>query len=183
MQAARGTSLSDSDPTPPVADPAARRRSLRIFLAVAVSAYLLDLLTKVAAVRYLDGRDPVPVFGDVLRLNLVFNPGAAFSLGTSYTLVLTVIAVIAAIVVLRLARRVVSPLWAVGLGALLGGVLGNLTDRIFRAPGVGRGHVIDFLQLPNWPVFNIADICINVAAGIIVLQAIRGVSHDGVDRP
>ena len=61
----------------------------------------------------------------------------------------------------------------------MAGVLGNLTDRLFRSPGALRGHVVDFLQLPNWPIFNVADICINIAAGVIILQAVRGISLDG----
>ena len=77
------------------------------------------------------------------------------------------------------ARTLSDRLWAIGLGCLLGGVLGNLTDRVFRDPGFLRGHVVDFFQLPNWPVFNVADICINVAAAVIIVQAIRGVSHTG----
>ena len=81
--------------------------------------------------------------------------------------------------VLVVARRVGSVAWAVALGLLLAGVAGNLTDRVLREPGVLRGHVIDFLQLPNWPVFNLADISINVAAGLIILQAFRGISVDG----
>jgi signal peptidase II len=78
-----------------------------------------------------------------------------------------------------LSRRVASTGWALALGILLGGVAGNLTDRIVRPPEPFHGHVVDFLMLPNWPVFNIADICINVAAGLIILQTFRGISLDG----
>ena len=99
--------------------------------------------------------------------------------GTEYTVVLSCLAVVAVCVVLYLSLRVRSVLWAVGLGLLLAGVSGNLTDRVLREPGPMRGHVIDFLMLPNWPVFNIADICINAAAGVILLQAFRGVRLDG----
>ena len=81
--------------------------------------------------------------------------------------------------VLCTVRRLAAPGWAIGLGFLLAGVLGNLTDRVFRAPGFLRGHVVDFLQLPHWPVFNVADMCINVAAVVIIVQAVRGVSVDG----
>jgi len=152
---------------------------LALFFGVAGAAYLLDLGTKILAVERLQAREPVEVLGDFFRLTLVRNPGAAFSTGTSYTLLLSVVAVVAVTVVLLLSRRLNDRVWAVGLGCLLGGVLGNLTDRVFRQPGFLRGHVIDFFQLPNWPVFNVADICINVAAGVIVLQAVRGVSHTG----
>ena len=174
MQAEGGASLTDSD-----ADGHPRRRPLALFFGVAATAYVIDLGTKMLAVDRLEPRSSVPLLGDFLQLTLVRNPGAAFSTGTSYTLVLSLVAVAAVGVVLWLSRRLGDRLWAFGLGCLLGGVLGNLTDRIFREPGVLRGHVVDFLELPNWPVFNIADICINVAAGIIILQAFRGVSYTG----
>ena len=70
-------------------------------------------------------------------------------------------------------------MWAVAFGLLLAGITGNLTDRIFRAPGGLRGHVVDFLQLPHWPIFNVADMCINVAAALILVQAFRGIRLDG----
>ncbi|CAA9390934.1 MAG: Lipoprotein signal peptidase [uncultured Nocardioides sp.] len=117
--------------------------------------------------------------GDLLVLHLTFNPGAAFSTGAEFTVVLSCLAVLAVCIVLVLSLRLASPLWAVGLGLLLGGVGGNLTDRIFQEPGVMRGHVIDWLMLPNWPVFNIADMCIMSAAGIIILQSMRGVTLRG----
>ena len=85
----------------------------------------------------------------------------------------------AVLVVLHLSRRIGTVAWAVALGLLLAGVAGNLTDRLFRAPGPMRGHVIDFLMLPNWPVFNVADMCIDVAAGLILLLAFRGIRIDG----
>ena len=94
-------------------------------------------------------------------------------------MVLSFVAIVAACAVLWVARRLGSPGWAVALGFLLAGVLGNLTDRVFRAPGFLHGHVVDFLQLPHWPVFNVADMCINVAAALIVIQALRGVSVSG----
>jgi signal peptidase II len=174
MQAEGGASLTDSD-----ADERRRRRPLALFFGVAAAAYLLDVVTKLVAVEQLEGRPPVQVVGDFLQLTLVRNPGAAFSTGTSYTLVLSLVAIAAVAVVLHLSRRLNDRLWALGLGCLLGGVLGNLTDRLFRRPGFLRGHVIDFFQLPNWPVFNVADICINVAAGVIIVQAVRGISHTG----
>ncbi len=179
MQAARGASLNSSGPD----DLRPRRRPLGLFFGVALVAYLVDVGTKVLAVERLSDRGPVPVFGDVLQLTLVRNPGAAFSTGTSYTVILSLVAIAAVAVVLYLSRRLLDRVWAFGLGCLLGGVLGNLTDRILREPGPLRGHVVDFLQLPNWPVFNVADICINVAAGVIILQAIRGVSHTGEREP
>ena len=151
-----------------------------VFVGVALVGYALDVVTKVLAVAYLSDRPPVPVVGPLLSLTLARNPGAAFSTATSFTTALSLLAVAAALVVLWTARRVGSRLWAVALGLLLAGVLGNLTDRVFRAPGVLRGHVVDFLSLPHWPVFNVADMCINVAAVLIVWQAVRGVRVDGL---
>jgi signal peptidase II len=177
MQAARGASLTDGDASTPVSDRS--RRPLLLFVTVACATYTLDLVTKLLAVEKLTDRPPVEVLGDLLKLELARNPGAAFSTGTSYTVVLSCIAIAAVATVLWYSRRLASPLWAVGLGSLLGGVLGNLTDRVFREPGFMRGHVVDFIELPHWPVFNVADVCINVAAGVIILQALRGVSIAG----
>jgi signal peptidase II len=187
MQAARGASLTASDPTEPAAsDPASRqapsrahRRALVVFGLVAAAGYALDLVTKALAVTHLTGRPPVRVVGDLLTLYLARNPGAAFSTGTSYTVLFTCVAFAAGVATLWVARRLGSTGWALGLGLLLAGVLGNLTDRLFREPGPFRGHVVDFLQLPHWPIFNVADMCINVAAAVIIVQAIRGVSVDG----
>lgn len=178
MQATRGASLNDSDDNGPQSLPS-RRRLLGLFATVAVGVYLLDLLTKTLALQQLERGSPVEVLGEWFRLTLVFNPGAAFSLGTSATVFLSLFAMVAALVVLFFAWSVGDRLWAVGLGLLLGGILGNLTDRVLRDPGPLRGHVVDMFQVPHWPVFNVADICINLAAGIIVLQAFRGVSHRG----
>ncbi len=177
MQAARGASLNDSDDHHPT--PRDRRRRLGLFASVALVAYLIDLGTKTWALAALESGQPVQVVGDLFRLTLVFNPGAAFSLGTSSTIYLTIFAMVAAVVVLVIARKVADRLWAVGLGALFGGILGNLTDRVFRDPGPLRGHVVDMFQLPNWPVFNVADMCINLAAVVIVVQAFRGISLSG----
>jgi signal peptidase II len=183
MQAARGASLNPSDPAqPPVGRPLASRaraRALVLLAAVAVVGYAVDVTTKILAVAHLTDRAPVPLVGDLLTLRLARNPGAAFSTGTSYTLVLSLVAIAAACAVVWFARRLCSVGWALALGFLLAGVLGNLTDRVFRAPGFLRGHVVDFLQLPNWPIFNVADMCINVAAVLIVVQAVRGISIDG----
>jgi signal peptidase II len=151
-----------------------------VFAVVAVLGYALDLGTKILAVDRLTGRPPVRVVGDVLRLDLARNPGAAFSTGTSYTLVLSLVAIAAAVGVLWVARRLGSVGWAVALGFLLAGILGNLTDRVFRTPGFLQGHVVDFLRLPHWPIFNVADMCINVAAALIVVQAVRGIAVSGV---
>jgi signal peptidase II len=179
MQTARGASLNPSDDTTP--DPTRRpsRRHLWLFATIAAVAYAVDVATKVLAVEHLSGEPRVPVVGDLLSLYLTYNSGAAFSFLTGHTEVLAVVAIVATVVVLWLARRLRSTGWAIALGFLLGGVAGNLTDRLVREPGFMRGHVVDFLMLPNFPVFNVADICINIAAATIILQAIRGVGIDG----
>lgn len=157
-----------------------RARLLSLFAAVAGVGYLTDLGTKELALATLEAGETVPVVGRWFGFFLTFNSGAAFSIGTSYTIVLTGIAVVAAVVTLTVvALRLRSTGWAWGLGFLLAGILGNLTDRLFRAPEPLRGHVVDFLRLPNFPVFNVADICINVAAGFIIVQTVRGVRVDG----
>jgi len=145
---------------------------------VALAAYAVDLATKSWALARLSEGD-IEVFGEWFVLHLTRNPGAAFSTGTSYTVVFTVIAIVALSVVLWLSRRLGDRTWAVAFGLLLAGIGGNLTDRLFRDPGPFRGHVVDLFMLPHWPVFNIADICIDVAAGLILLQAFRNVRIDG----
>ena len=180
MQAARGTSLEHGDPTDPVGTPSmSRARIWWVFASVALVLYAVDVVTKVLAIDRLTGRDDIQVVGEVLQLHLTRNPGAAFSTGTQFTVALSCIALTAVLVVLWLSRRLGDLVWAIALGFLLAGVAGNLTDRMLRDPGPFRGHVIDFLMLPNWPVFNVADICINVAAGLILVQAFRGVRMDG----
>jgi signal peptidase II len=179
MQAARGTSLSDATDSHPPRPQRSRARLAALFAGTALAAYALDLGSKLLAVARLSDRPDVPVLGDLLVLHLTRNPGAAFSTGTEYTVVLSCVAIAAVLVVLYLSRRVGTVSWAVALGLLLAGVAGNLTDRLFRAPGPMRGHVIDFLMLPNWPVFNVADMCIDTAAALILIQAFRGIRIDG----
>jgi signal peptidase II len=177
MQATRGTSLSSTDPETSSAKPSRHRL---LFVGVALAAYAIDLVTKLLAVARLTPGEPKNLVGSLLRLDLVRNPGAAFSTGTSYTLFLSVIALIAAGVVIRFGRRLGDSTWAVALGLLLAGVCGNLTDRVFREPGFLRGHVIDFLELPHWPVFNAADMLIDAAVLLIVIQTWRGIGITGV---
>ncbi len=179
MQATPGASLTPDGDVPRFAPSSRAPRRVLLLLGVAGIAWALDVLTKIVAVDALTGRAPVEVVPGVLDLTLTRNPGAAFSLGTGFTLVLTVVALVVVLVLLRLAPRVHSRLWALALGLLLGGALGNLTDRTFREPGPLRGHVVDFLRLPNWPVFNLADSCIVIAAVLIAVQSLRGVGLAG----
>ncbi|RLV49416.1 signal peptidase II [Nocardioides mangrovicus] len=183
MQAARGASLSDH-PAERAHDvtggrPRTSGRHVGLVLGIAVVAFVVDQVTKYLAVEHLAGRPAKPLVGELLQLTYTRNPGAAFSTGTGLTPVITVVAIVAAVVVLWLTLRLRSTFWAVGFGFLLAGIVGNLADRLFREPGPFRGHVVDFLMLPHWPVFNVADVCINVAAVVIVVQALRGVRLDG----
>jgi signal peptidase II len=173
MQAARGTAVAAPAP------PRSQRRSLALLGLVLALAYATDQVSKAVAVARLEGAEDVHVVGDLLQLHLTRNPGAAFSAGTDYTPLLTLLAMTATVVVLWVARRVRSTAWAVTFGLLLAGITGNLTDRLVRDPEPFHGHVIDFLMLPNWPIFNVADICINVAAALVLLLTFRGVHLDG----
>jgi signal peptidase II len=176
VPASGATTVSEAESRP--AAPG-RGRHWMLFASVAAVLYAIDQVTKVWAVAELEGRDDVRLVGELLQLHLAYNPGAAFSLGTDFTVVLSCVALVAACAVVWSSRRLGSTLWAVALGFLMAGVTGNLTDRLLRDPGPLRGHVVDFLMLPNWPIFNIADICINVAAGLILIQAFRGIRLDG----
>ena len=187
MQAARGASLNarniegdfdNPDDAAADAEGQAPRRVIT-FAVIAILTIASDVATKVAAVELLSARDPVEVVPGVLDLTLVRNPGAAFGLGTGLTWLLTVVAIVVVAVVLRMAGRLRDRGWAVALGLLLGGAVGNLIDRLLRQPGPMRGHVIDFLQLPNWPVFNLADSAICVAAAVVMWRSLRGVGLDG----
>ncbi len=179
MQAARGASLNSSADVNrrDGAEPRAPRYRL-IFVLVFVTAYAVDVVSKSVAVRALADGD-IELVGEWFVLHLVRNPGAAFSTATSLTPVLTGLAIIASCVVVYVSRRLGSVPWAWSLGLLLAGITGNLTDRILREPGPMRGHVIDLFMVPHWPVFNVADICINVGAGLALLTTFRGIAVDG----
>ena len=160
------------------------RRRVGVLVAVALLVYAADVISKVIVVATLNENVPVRVAGSLLQLDYLRNPGAAFSLGADgYTIVFTLIAAAVIVAILRMARTLASGRWAVALGLLLGGALGNLTDRIARGPGPLRGWVVDFIQLPHWPVFNLADSAICCGGALMVLLTILGVHPDGqVDR-
>ena len=148
---------------------------LPLVFGVAAVVLALDAASKWAAVRELSDQAPIQLLGGVLTLRLVRNPGAAFGLAQGMTVVLSALAVVVVVVILRVAGRLHNAWWAVAFGLVLGGATGNLADRLFRAPGPGRGHVVDFLELPRWPVFNVADSAIVVAGVLIVVLSLRGV--------
>lgn len=139
----------------------------------------LDQLTKWWVQQVMPGRAPIEVIGEWLQITYTRNPGAAFSLGGSFTILLSLIAITVAVVIVRMASRLGSTAWAVALGGILGGSLGNLTDRMLREPGPLRGHVVDWIALPNYPVFNIADASIFCSAALMIYLSFRGVGLDG----
>ena len=155
------------------------KRRLGLFVAVAVTVLVLDQVTKVLIVAQMADRPPIRVLGGLLTITYTRNSGAAFSLGTGFTVIFTAVAVAVAVVIIRSARRLYSIAWAVALGALLGGALGNLTDRLIRAPGPGRGHVVDWIQFPHFAVFNLADSAITCAAIAMVLLTVLGRDMNG----
>ena len=154
-----------------------------MLVGAAVAVYVADQLTKAWAVAALPPEQPRTWSASVLQLNLIRNPGAAFSIGTGYTWVLTLVACSVVAVIVATSRRLGSLGWAWALGLLLGGSVGNLTDRMVRPPGPGRGHVVDFLQLPHWPIFNLADSAVVSAAVLIGFLALRGIGVDGARAP
>jgi signal peptidase II len=163
----------------PQPDLPGRPRRIRLLLAVAAGIFGADLVTKTIVVATLSDRAPVRLLGGLLTLRVLRNSGAAFSIGTSMTAVFTLIAVMVIVSILRTARRLRSLAWAVTLGLLLGGATGNLGDRLFRSPGPLRGHVVDWIELPHWPVFNVADSAIVCGGILAVLIAARGIRLDG----
>ncbi|WP_231974141.1 signal peptidase II [Pseudonocardia sp. HH130630-07] len=166
------------------ADPALRRRGTLLLAGIAGAVLALDLASKIAAVAFLEDREPIAVIDGLFWLTVLRNPGAAWSMATGYTWILTIVAVVVVGVIIRIARRLASTGWAVGLGLVLGGALGNLVDRFFRAPGPMRGHVVDMLAVfaPDgsiFPVFNLADSGIVCGGILLVLLAVRGIEIDG----
>jgi signal peptidase II len=166
--------------------PTPRPRRVGLLALIAVTALTLDVLSKVLIVANVGEGEPHQLIGSAVYLLLTRNSGAAFSIGAGggATIVLTLIALAVVAVIIRSARRLRSIGWAIALGLILGGALGNLVDRIFRAPGIGRGHVVDWISVFSddghvWPIFNLADssiVCGGVLAAII---ALRGIDFDG----
>jgi signal peptidase II len=161
-----------------------RRPRIRLLLPLAGAVLLADVLTKLVVVATIRPGEDIRVLGGALYLTQLRNVGAAFSFAEGATILFSLVAVAVAVIIVRTARRLYSTGWAVALGLVLGGALGNLSDRIFRAPGFLRGGVVDFLSVfgPDgsvWPVFNLADSAI-VCGGILgALLALRGIDFDG----
>jgi signal peptidase II len=149
-------------------------------LGVAIGVITLDLLTKALALRFLEIYEPVPVLPGILNFTLAFNDRAAFSLGGANTWVFTLLAALACLFLLWFGPKFKTKNWLILGGLALGGVGGNLIDRLFRDPGFPNGHVVDFIQIPfNFPIFNIADMAISSAAFLIALKVVRGDKFGG----
>lgn len=172
--------LGDADQ----AGPADRSRVVRILAVTAGLAFLVDLGTKHLALQTLTESESVRLLGGAVYLTLIRNSGAAFSLGSGVTFVFPLVALLVVAGICWLARSVRSIGWAVALGLVLGGAVGNLADRIFRAPGPFVGHVVDMVSLFDdsggvWPVFNVADSALVAGVGLAILLEMTGRQRDG----
>ncbi|KGH44513.1 hypothetical protein IN07_22910 [Modestobacter caceresii] len=182
---------SSTGATPAAATGPRGRSRARLLLVLATVVLALDLATKLVVVATLSDREPLRLLGGALYLTEARNTGAAFSFAEGATVVFSLIALAVVVVIVRSARRMYSTAWAVTLGLVLGGALGNLIDRVFRDPGFLQGGVVDFISVFDpygrvFPIFNIADSAI-VCGGVLgVLLAFRGIEFDGSrssDRP
>jgi len=145
--------------------------------AIAVGGLALDQVTKALAERHLDPLNPPSCLGGFLKLQLIHNSGAAFSMGSGATMAISIFAVIALTAVLVWVMPGARHRWSlISCGMVLAGISGNLVDRIWRAPGPLRGHVVDFISLPHFAIFNVADVFITVTAVLAVVMSIFG--HD-----
>ncbi|MDP9861867.1 MULTISPECIES: signal peptidase II [Streptosporangium] len=187
LQAAGGAPLTDGSVAGAVAAAPAGARRIAVLATIVPIVYLLDLITKTVVLRTLEGKEPFVVVPGLLQFRVIFNSGAAFSIGTGMTIVFTFVAAGVVIAILRTARNLRSLPWAVTLGLMLGGALGNLTDRLLRWPsGFGRpspfqGHVVDFIETfpGHFPVWNVADSAIVCGGILAVFLAWRGYQIDG----
>ncbi len=160
--------------------PKVSARALAILAVVALCVYLVDQVAKVLVVSNLYEGQQVEVLGQLLQFHFVKNAGAAFSIGSGSTWIFSIVGVGVLGFVIWYAPRIRSVAWAILFGLLLGGLLGNLTDRLFREPGFGVGHVVDFLQIPLLPaIFNLADVAIVSSMVLFLILTIRGIGLDG----
>lgn len=147
---------------------------------VALAVYGFDQITKYLITENLRVGEQVPVVGELLQFHFVKNSGAAFSLASGSTWFFSIVASAVVIFIVWYARRIRSTGWAILFGMLLGGTLGNLTDRLFREPSFGLGHVVDFIQVWGFPaIFNVADSFIVASMGLFIILTVRGIGLDG----
>jgi signal peptidase II len=171
------------DPSTDAGPPLPKRRAGIVFV-VLVLGLAVDLISKQLVVANLEGKPPVKLLGGLFYLDVIRNPGAAFSMASGMTWVFSIVAAIVVVAIVWLAPKLRSVGWAIGLGLVLAGALGNLLDRLFRAPGPLEGHVVDFISpFKPWgegfAVFNGADSCITIGGILIVLLAVLGKDYDG----
>jgi len=165
LQTERRTTLSNSAP---------HDRAIRLVVAASFFVFLVDFFSKSMAVRLLHAT-PKNVLGSFLKLQLTFNSGAAFNMATGAAPVFSLISILAIGGIFIFAKSLTSMPWAISIGLLLGGILGNLSDRLFRTPYFLRGSVVDWIRLPHWPVFNLADTSIVLSAAAIAMLVLTNV--------
>jgi signal peptidase II len=183
---------SPDEPTPPQPEAAApttesvpqKPKRVALLAVIAATVVILDLLTKIIIVATVTPGESVRLLGGLVYFSLIRNPGAAFSMATGMTWLLALVAIGVVIVIIRMAPKLRSTPWAVSLGLVLGGAIGNLIDRIFRSPGFLQGHVVDFVSVfgPNaeyFPIFNVADSAITIGGISLVITALLGIDFDG----
>ena len=170
-------------PRPQVArdapSPGVMPRRLGIIAAIALVLLASDFITKQVALTHFSDSDPTQVLGGLLNFTLVFNSGGAFSFGQGETWFFTTVKMAFLITALVLSPRVRTPVWAVSFGLFIAGAAGNLIDRLFRGPSPWQGHVVDWIQLPHWPVFNLADCSVVCGSALVMWASFRGIRLDG----
>lgn len=153
-----------------------RTKKSALYLVLTLVLFTIDQATKAWALATLPPFQGQPFIGELLKLYLVWNDSAAFSISLGATWIFTIFSSVATLVIIWLMLRTPSKAWRLTLAILLAGVVGNLADRLFRAPGFPVGKVVDFLQLPfNFPVFNVADVCITSSMTAVVILVMRGI--------
>ncbi|MCX6403328.1 MAG: signal peptidase II [Actinobacteria bacterium] len=146
---------------------------------IASAVVVLDRSSKIWAENSLTPGISKPVIGELLQFHLTYNPGAAFSIFTNATWFFTLFSTFVVGYIIFKAKMITSKVWQIGVGGILGGAIGNLIDRAINNPGFPNGHVTDFLQLPNWPVFNVADSSVCLSAIFLIILSMRGINYDG----
>ncbi len=161
-------------PVPPSTQPSTRRVWM-LLGGFAVLAYVLDQLTKWWVVSTMYEGQTTWVLPPVLRWYFIRNSGAAFSIGEDFTWFFSLVMAAVSVAIIVVGRKVSSAWWAVALGLVLGGALGNLTDRLFREPSFGMGHVVDFISFPNFAIFNLADSAVVGGVALICILTLKGI--------
>lgn len=178
------TGAVNADDATPVEPDQPRRPQVLLLALVAGFVLLVDAVSKALIVAHMADGESIRLLGGLVYFSLIRNPGAAFSMATGMTWILAIVAIGVVVLIIKMAPRLRSPIWAVCLGLILGGALGNLMDRIFRSPGVLRGHVVDFISLfgPDakyFAVFNLADSAITIGGVMLVIVTLLGIDFDG----